>query len=358
MIRVGKEVLPHDGVHPVRALEPERKIAWEVSENSTDVAVPHGPDVVSDTDDVDESKSETDTGTGRIRRAITGITAGRHYQGECPNCGKWITSRPSRGMSECRLCGWQPGLPVLRVVTHRRWYRTKRRATRWGKRLTMLSLVAVVALFVVGAIGGVGVPMIDDTASDLSASAGFEGALNSSTTTAQSTAASSSVGGGDNALDRDEIEREVHRYINRERSRRGLSPLSYDMRLQEIARYHSEDMASELYFAHESPDGETMGDRYDRFGYECRVQISGDRYATGAENIAYTYADSNVRTESGLENYGNNETAIARGLVNQWMNSSGHRENILRSYWESEGIGVAIEDVNGETRVYATQNFC
>jgi uncharacterized protein YkwD len=39
------------------------------------------------------------------------------------------------------------------------------------------------------------------------------------------------------------------------------------------------------------------------------------------------------------------------------MNSSGHRENILRPYWESEGIGVAIEDVNWETRVYAPQNF-
>jgi uncharacterized protein YkwD len=40
------------------------------------------------------------------------------------------------------------------------------------------------------------------------------------------------------------------------------------------------------------------------------------------------------------------------------MNSTGHRENILRPFWESEGIGVAIEDVNGQTRVYATQNFC
>jgi uncharacterized protein YkwD len=57
-------------------------------------------------------------------------------------------------------------------------------------------------------------------------------------------------------------------------------------------------------------------------------------------------------------NYGNNETDIARGLVSQWMNSTGHRENILRPFWESEGIGVAIEDVNGKTRVYATQNFC
>jgi uncharacterized protein YkwD len=222
----------------------------------------------------------------------------------------------------------------------------------------MLSLVAIVALFVIGAVGGVGVPMIDDTASDLSESAGIDGALNSSTPTAQRTAGSSSVGVVDGDLNRSEIEREVHRYINKERSRRGLSPLSYDTGLQEIARYHSENMASELYFAHESPEGETMSDRYGRFGYECRVEISGDRYATGAENIAYTYADSNVQTESGLENYRNNETAIARGFVNQWMNSSGHRENILRSYWQSEGIGVAIEDVNGETRVYATQNFC
>jgi uncharacterized protein YkwD len=159
-------------------------------------------------------------------------------------------------------------------------------------------------------------------------------------------------------LNRSEVEREIHRFTNKERSRRGLSTLSYDTRLQEIARYHSEDMASKLYFAHKSPDGETMGDRYDRFGYECRVPISGDRYATGAENIIYTYADSNVQTDSGIENYGNNETEIARAMVNWWMNSTGHRENILQPHWESEGIGVAIEDVDGKTRVYATQNFC
>jgi uncharacterized protein YkwD len=219
-------------------------------------------------------------------------------------------------------------------------------------------LAALVALFVIGAVGGVGVPMIDEPASDLSASAGIDGALNSSTGTPPATEASSSVGVVEGELDRSEIGREVHRYINKERSRRGLSTLSCDTRLQEIARYHSEDMASERYFAHDSPDGETLGDRYDRFGYDCRVQTSGNTYATGAENIAYTYADSNVRTESGLVNYGNNETDIARGLVSQWMNSTGHRENILRPFWESEGIGVAIEDVNGKTRVYATQNFC
>jgi uncharacterized protein YkwD/ribosomal protein L37AE/L43A len=313
---------------------------------------------VSSTDDVDDDQYGIDTGGGRIRRALAGVTTSRHYQGECPNCEKWVRSRPSRGMSRCTVCGWRPGLPVLRRLTHRRWYRTKRRVKRWGTRLAVVPLAALVALFVIGAVGGVGVPMIDEPASDLSASAGIDGALNSSTGTPPATEASSSVGVVEGELDRSEIGREVHRYINKERSRRGLSTLSCDTRLQEIARYHSEDMASERYFAHDSPDGETLGDRYDRFGYDCRVQTSGNTYATGAENIAYTYADSNVRTESGLVNYGNNETDIARGLVSQWMNSTGHRENILRPFWESEGIGVAIEDVNGQTRVYATQNFC
>lgn len=40
------------------------------------------------------------------------------------------------------------------------------------------------------------------------------------------------------------------------------------------------------------------------------------------------------------------------------MNSSGHRENILRSYWNTEGVGVAVAEEGGKTRVYATRNFC
>jgi uncharacterized protein YkwD len=40
------------------------------------------------------------------------------------------------------------------------------------------------------------------------------------------------------------------------------------------------------------------------------------------------------------------------------MNSTGHRENILKSHWENEGIGIYIIEIDGKTRVYATQNFC
>jgi uncharacterized protein YkwD len=151
------------------------------------------------------------------------------------------------------------------------------------------------------------------------------------------------------------IEVLVHQEINERRQQHGLDTLSYDEELEDVADYHSEDMAENGYFAHESPGGETLGDRYDRFGYDCRVSTGGNSYATGAENIAYTYWETNL--EGGV--YHDSNRDVAEGLVNQWMNSTGHRENILRDYWENEGIGVSITtDSKGRTRIYATQNFC
>lgn len=50
---------------------------------------------------------------------------------------------------------------------------------------------------------------------------------------------------------------------------------------------------------------------------------------------------------------------LATGIVDSWMNSTGHRENILRPYWNGEGIGIEIvETGDGMTKVWATQNFC
>lgn len=158
-------------------------------------------------------------------------------------------------------------------------------------------------------------------------------------------------------LPRERLRRLVHRFVNRERVRRGLDPLALNETLSRIARYHSRDMVERDYFAHVSPDNETMADRYDHFGFECRVPLDGNRYATGAENIAYTYYEEPV--------YAGNRTVVystpkqlARGIVDQWMNSTSHRKNILRPYWRREGIGFAVEETPSGTRVYATQNFC
>lgn len=136
----------------------------------------------------------------------------------------------------------------------------------------------------------------------------------------------------------DEIEDEIHERINEIRTERGLSELDYDEEIATIARIHSQDMNQREYFSHVNPEGEGPGDRFgDLFPRECR--------AVG-ENIAYI--------KTGFGRYGSAK-AIAERIVEGWMNSEGHRENILRENWDSEGIGVYIGD---DGRIDATQNFC
>lgn len=149
-------------------------------------------------------------------------------------------------------------------------------------------------------------------------------------------------------LNQTQTERLVHRYVNSERSTRGLTNLSYDEELASIAQYHSNDMKRRGYFAHKGLRGETMADRYDKFGYDCRVSTGANRYMAGAENIWNQY---------GTLTYGS-EKKLASKIVESWMNSQGHRENILMSEWRNEGIGVNITTSGGETHIYASQNFC
>ncbi|MFH5797331.1 CAP domain-containing protein [Haladaptatus sp. CMAA 1911] len=155
-------------------------------------------------------------------------------------------------------------------------------------------------------------------------------------------------------MDRGDVERLVHTYVNEERSNRGLEPLAFSTDLREIARYHSEDMATRNYFSHTSPEGENFADRYDRFDHTCRASAGDGRYLTGGENIAQTWYDVRVTTADGTVRY-TTEDELARAIVTQWMNSQGHRENILTPEWRNEGIGIVVTD---EGKVYATQNFC
>jgi uncharacterized protein YkwD len=158
-------------------------------------------------------------------------------------------------------------------------------------------------------------------------------------------------GGDESKLDKQELEMSLHDEINEERYQENLSQLQYDSGLQEIARYHSGQMAEYDFFAHESPSGETMGERYGRFGYSCRVMDeSQGGYVTGGENIWKVTYTSGVIQDS--------ESTLAAMAVSDWMDSPGHRENIVFPYWESEGIGVAVRDKPASTTVIITQNFC
>lgn len=189
-------------------------------------------------------------------------------------------------------------------------------------------------------------------------------AVNDSTTTSTltptpSTAAPSTTTSTSEALDVDRVEVLVHQYINEERSERSLSTLFHDEHLRRIASKYSEEMATEGFFAHTSPSGADFQDRYELYGYECRVSTDDGQYAIGGENIQYTYAFAEVSRNGSTVVY-DSEKDIAEAIVYNWMQSQDHRKNLLKSHWENEGIGVyTIQNPDGPgVKVYATQNFC
>jgi uncharacterized protein YkwD len=231
--------------------------------------------------------------------------------------------------------------------------------------------VCLVGIATVGQLGFVGIPgfpidtstaesAIEDAGAPLSNTSGGTTQTAPSETARASTQSSSSDNSGPfgHDLNRTRVEHQIHQKINERRRSHGLQPINFDTDLRKIARYHSRDMAEQQYLAHTAPDGETMEDRYEKYQYSCKVSMSENRYATGAENIAYTWAFEDVLLDNGTTVYLSTEKELARFFVSQWMNSTGHRKNILKEYWENEGIGVHIVEVDEGTKVYATQNFC
>jgi uncharacterized YkwD family protein len=114
--------------------------------------------------------------------------------------------------------------------------------------------------------------------------------------------------------------------VNAERAKLGLRALAVDAKLSQVARLKSEDMRDNRYFAHQSP---TYGSPFEM------MRQFGITYRTAGENIA-----AGQRTP---------EEAM-RG----WMNSSGHRANILNSSFTHIGVGHAVGGSYGN---YWTQMF-
>ena len=136
-----------------------------------------------------------------------------------------------------------------------------------------------------------------------------------------------------------EIATAVHAEINNARRANGVAPLTYDAALASTADDHTAWMADTQQLNHSERDT-----------YAC---------AYAGENIAYTYANGDVRVnDTTVVNLNNNETRIADRLVTGWLRSPPHRENILDPRFSAEGIGIATVAVDGRERVYATQALC
>jgi uncharacterized protein YkwD len=106
---------------------------------------------------------------------------------------------------------------------------------------------------------------------------------------------------------------------NRERARHGLARLRENPRLRRAAEGHSSSMVDGRYFDHTSPGGSTMVSRVRRSGYTRKARA----WALG-ENIAW----------------GSGGLATAAQIQRSWMNSPGHRANILQRSFREIGIGI------------------
>lgn len=122
------------------------------------------------------------------------------------------------------------------------------------------------------------------------------------------------------------IELKVVELVNKVRVQNGLQPLTNNWQLERVARYKSADMLNKNYFSHISP---TYGSPF------TMMQNFGIQFSSAGENIAM-----GQRTPE--------------EVMNAWMNSPGHKANILSPTYTQIGVGMAKD---GKGKIYWTQMF-
>ncbi len=127
------------------------------------------------------------------------------------------------------------------------------------------------------------------------------------------------------------VETAIYNKVNEERAKAGVPALTYNTVMQKYARIKSQDMGDKKYFSHEDLNGNLI---------TTQMKKDGVSYKAWGENIAYI--GGNVSADT-----------LAQQFMTNWMNSSGHRENILSTKFSSIGVGV----YKIGNKVYATQEF-
>lgn len=111
------------------------------------------------------------------------------------------------------------------------------------------------------------------------------------------------------------MEAQVREQINTIRQQQGLSSLRHNEKLAQVARSYSQKMAEQNFFDHTSPQGDTMVER------------------VRSADIFYFVLGENLFTSTNI-------SQPVPAAVEGWMNSPGHRKNILRSEYRETGVGV------------------
>ncbi len=150
-------------------------------------------------------------------------------------------------------------------------------------------------------------------------SANNNGTVNSGSTTTGTTSSSTSSANVTTA------EKNAVELMNADRRANGLSDLKVSSAVTAVARSHAQDMVNRKFFSHSNPEGKTPSDR---------LKAAGISYSAVGENIA--------------------ENTSVQAAETAFMNSSGHRANILNSKYTTVGIGVAYDSAGN---VYVVQDF-
>jgi len=130
------------------------------------------------------------------------------------------------------------------------------------------------------------------------------------------------------------VEDLVFEMTNQARRGKGLAPLSQDDELTQVARAFSDDMLVRRFFDHTTPDGVSFDERIsDRYRHRVRIMGENIWYASG-------YNPGKIRQ-------------VAKEIVDDWMTSPGHRENILDPKFTHLGVGVSARNHT----IRATQEF-
>lgn len=122
----------------------------------------------------------------------------------------------------------------------------------------------------------------------------------------------------------------VFHFVNEERKKRGVGELVYNIQLEKTAQMHAEDMVNRNFFAHVNPDGVDVMTRVKTYKYDQRDV--GENIALGQENV--------------------------EEVMNNWLNSPPHLENLLRSNFTEMGVGVFSNGEEGYSWVQVFGKPC
>ncbi len=121
----------------------------------------------------------------------------------------------------------------------------------------------------------------------------------------------------------------IFNLTNNERTKRGVFNLSWNYKLAQAARVKAQDMIDKDYFSHNSPDGRAPWNFIEAAGYN---------YIYAGENLAMSFN-------------------VAEDVVAAWMDSGGHRDNILSVSYRELGVGVVTGEYQGYTTTMVVQMF-